>query len=247
MFKEETTAFFKVIINDKVTITAALCLLTLISVIILLYIIGSATTDWTVGSYLRDEIGLSTDGSLSENFNQGVAFFAFTMFLLSFIEYRSMNLLSLAVLLAFIWFDDAASYHEKFGGYLANTLELPSIAGLRPQDAGELLAWTIAASMLLPLFIFSHTQKKPGDLGLLTAVFAAFIMLVFFGIVIDFIHILVPPSMIYLEFFIGVLEDGGEMFAISFIAIFSLGFGRNSDVYFENCKLKSKISRVKCS
>lgn len=237
MIRLEITDFLHCIKNDRVTVTAGATLLVLIAAIVLSYSISSAASQKSeLAATIAYELGLSREGSFSEQVNQGIAFFASAMFFLAFLEYRSWNLLSLAALLAFIWFDDAARYHERIGGFLVSKFEFAAVLGLRPQDTGELLAWSLAAAALSALFILSYWRRRPGDWGILMSVLAAFLLLVFFGVVIDFLHILVPPNV---ELLVGVLEDGGEMLAVALIAICSIGVVRNADAYFEICNRRS--------
>ena len=67
--------------------------------------------------------------------------------LVVFLEHRSRVPLALSSLLLFIFFDDAAEYHERLGEYLVQALDLGALAGLRDQDMGELTAWALAAWM----------------------------------------------------------------------------------------------------
>ena len=153
----------------------------------------------------------------------------FLLFFLSFVENRRPILLFLAILMAFIWIDDAFRYHEVFGRHLRAWFDLPVLPGLREQDTGEIVAWAIAGFFLFPLLLYGLLSRQPGDLGVLALIAVGFGVLVVCGIFMDLLHIAVTSDF---DLAVGVIEDGGEMLAIAYMASVSIGLSRNGERYF---------------
>lgn len=186
--------------------------------------------DWPILEKIHEDINLGQDRSLGEIVNYGVAFLASVLFLLAFIENRSIMLLLFSTLMLFVWFDDAASYHERFGEFLSETTDLPILPRLKPHDTGEVLAWALAGLLFLPLFLLALFKRRPGDLGALAIVSFGFGLLVACGVLADLIHAAVPPP---LGPIFSIVEDGGEMLAIVWIAGVALCLTRNGRKYYK--------------
>ena len=117
--------------------------------------------------------------------------------------------------------DDAFSFHETSGKFLALLLDIQPTMGLRPVDYGELLYALAVGIIILPLMAYCYIsgdktfKKSFVDLSLLL------IVLLFFGVFMDMLHSYF--SDIYpLGGIFGLLEDGGEMIALSLIAWYML-------------------------
>lgn len=129
---------------------------------------------------------------------------------------RIYNYLSWLLLFILLLFDDAFQFHERFAVWVVEKYNYTSILGLRPQDLGELTYLVVFGPILLIFLILGYyygnikIKKTFIDLGLLFALF------LFFGVVIDMFHQVVGDNR-YVILFMIVLEDGGEMFALSFL------------------------------
>ena len=121
-----------------------------------------------------------------------------------------------AVIFAFIFFDDAFSYHEQFGKWLFERFDLPALPGLRPRDTGELLAWFIAAVFLLVPLIWSLRRRGTDEVSVHVVFGAIFLMLAFFAMFVDMAHEAVTGP---LNKVVNWIEDGGEM--LSLVAAFA--------------------------
>lgn len=154
------------------------------------------------------------------------------LFFLAFVELRSRMFLFAALLMAFIWFDDSAQYHERVGAALVSKHDLPALFGTRPQDFGEFLAWGFAGAILAVSLLLALARRGPGDLGALALLSLCFGLLVLFGMVADFAHVAASPD---LDLLLLVVEDGGEMVAIALISGISLGLARNGEAYRSAC------------
>lgn len=176
------------------------------------------------------KIDLGREGSMGEVVAYGLSFSACVLFLLASVENRSRVLLFASALLAFVWFDDSASFHENFGVYLSEQFVLPTFAGSRQRDTGELIAWLLAAAILGFLLLLALCRPRRGDMGVLALVSVGFGCLVFFGIFVDQLHSM-APSALYVP--LVALEDGGEMLAIGCLTSLALGLVRHGKVYYD--------------
>jgi hypothetical protein len=200
-------------------------------VVVGLYAATASQPDSEIAAKIAHEIGLSRDRSMGEIVIYGMAFMASALFFLASVENRSLMLFFLSTLMAFVWFDDSAGYHERFGRYLVEVSDLPRFPRLRPQDTGELIAWALAGLVLTPVFLLSLLRRRPGDLGLLALFSAGFGVLALCGIVTDLLHMAAPQRF---NLFFAVIEDGGEMFAIALISGLALGLARNGREYYSS-------------
>ncbi|GHB51711.1 hypothetical protein [Persicitalea jodogahamensis] len=123
-------------------------------------------------------------------------------------------------LFAYLLFDDSFQIHENVGYYLANTLSLPPLLGLRIQDFGELLvSFTVFSVLCLFLLLFYRTA--PVLFQRATIVFFILLcMLAFFGIVVDMLHVVVASKRIT-NYVLGSIEDGGEMLVVSLMTVYA--------------------------
>ncbi len=227
----------RLVLSDRPARIMALMLGIGVIVLITVYGLSVANSGSPFAAFLVFEIGLSQDRSMGEIVGYGMAFLAATLFFVAFLEIGAPVLLFAASLMGFAWFDDSAGYHERVGEKLASLLDLPTFAGLRPQDTGELLAWLVPGALLGLLLVLCILRRSPGDLGILALVMGGFGLLVLFGVVADMIHVAAPT-----EFggAIGLIEDGGEMLVISMLAALAIGLSRNGRAYCEAAALSGR-------
>lgn len=241
ILKQEAWLLFKFLSNDRPALITVLFLGIGVVFVVVLHVLTSihaisflsmitGETDWDLITKLHYDINLSRDRSLGEIVGYGIAFLASTMFLLAFFDIRSPILLFFSALMAFVWFDDAAGYHERFGRLLVGAFDLQAAPGLRPQDTGEVLAWSLAGLMLLVLLLLSLVRRRPGDIGALAFVSCGFGLLVVCGVLADLAHVAVPAPF---GSIFSIIEDGGEMVAIVWIAGVALGLARSGRNYYE--------------
>lgn len=226
----EAGALLRAVAADRPVVATSIALGLAVLALVVLHVATAGAPVASTGFVIHYEIRLTRDRSMSEIFNYGMAFLASALFLLVFFESRSPAFLFLSVLMAFIWFDDSFRYHERFGEYLSDAATLPELPGARPRDVGQLFAWGAAGLVLAPLLLLALARRRPGDLGALAAVFAGFLALVAAGILADLVHVMAPRRFSLL---LDVIEEGGEMFAIAFIAAIALGLSRNYGTYRE--------------
>ena len=164
--------------------------------------------------YLIDAVNLGIEESFISRFLYLLEISTATFFFIAFVLTRKRFFLFFAILYLIIFFDDYLQIHETFGMFLDKNFMLSNIFGLREQDIGELLAWLIMAICIIPLGITSFRKLNRAEMIYCYAVGSSFAMLLFCSVLLDMIHILVDrDGMMWHS--IGILEDGGELVAIS--------------------------------
>jgi hypothetical protein len=168
---------------------------------------------------------LGHDGSYSEMFQYAKAYALACTFAALWWRYRQAVFGAWMLLFVFVLCDDALRIHERYGEALATQLAYPSVLGLRAKDLGELTVWTAFglgfAALLFATYRRSSAEARRASrvLGLLFAI------LVFFGVALDMAHEAVSGR--FLRHALGVIEDGGEMLAMSLICWFAFALAAN--------------------
>ncbi|WP_299787138.1 hypothetical protein [uncultured Marivita sp.] len=138
---------------------------------------------------------------------------------------RSMDLFW-CLAFGYLFIDDAFQYHETMGQWLAATFGFEPAFSLRAKDFGEMLATALATSILLTAFLIGYRAANGAERAHAKAFAALFVLLGFFGVVIDMLHIAfrqpsdLPGRLAFRMF--GLIEDGGELVTGSVMLIFAL-------------------------
>ncbi len=129
--------------------------------------------------------------------------------------------------------DDSSEYHETIGEWIAVQFNFKPLFGLRAVDLGELCYAAGFGLIMLTIFFFFYKKGSQRfknsckDLALLMFLFVCF------AVGVDMLHSLAlenPP----LSKVLALLEDGGEMIAISLIVwyfAFIIGKGDHEGTY----------------
>jgi hypothetical protein len=156
---------------------------------------------------------LEEDRGYGEVFQYVKFFWICLMLTLAFRHSRQLVYCAWALLFSYLLLDDALLIHEKLGVYLAEALEIEPMLGLRPQDFGELMVSAAAGSVLLSLIALAYLRSGNEAKSFSIAMAALFGILVFFGVGVDMLHSALrdmPGGSL-----LGLLEDGGELVAVS--------------------------------
>lgn len=225
--KREFALLWQLYRQDRATRTASLVFFSMTFLAIAIFIATFFLQEhFALAQMVYDEIDIGADNSLSEKFSHGLSFLAATSFLMCFFQVRSRAAFFLAALCMFIWFDDAAQYHERMGGVISTWLSFKPGLGLRAQDFGEIAAWSLAACVLLVLLGWALRDRRLGDPGVLLGAGICFGALVLFGVVIDMLHVMMSFKLFTL------IEDGGEMITMTAFCTLGIAVSRNSEQYF---------------
>lgn len=118
-----------------------------------------------------------------------------------------------ALVFGYLLVDDMLQIHETLGELAATSLELSAIAGLRPEDIGQLIVSAVAGIVLLSPLLLYYAKDK-GDFRIDTRCLLLLILaLAFFGVLLDAVHIVVDTD--WLDAVLAIVEDGGEMIVMS--------------------------------
>lgn len=159
---------------------------------------------------------VNTDGGIAEYFQYLKYLTVMGTVIYIMIKTKELYYFFWLILFTLLLFDDALELHERIGSYFVVHFDYNSIFGLRPQDLGELTYASIVGFCLFIIFLLSYKysnnkfKKASLDIGLL------FGILLVFGIGVDMLHGVFNQNK-YVNFVLVLIEDGGEMFAMSMI------------------------------
>ena len=129
-------------------------------------------------------------------------------------------LVAWTLILAALVVDDLFMIHERVGTTLVGLLGLPSLAGLRGQDMGELIVW---GAMIVPLgivLVIGHLRAGPSDRRDSRALLIRVAILAAFAVALDAVShplgALVPPIV---GTGLTLVETSGELIAMSLILV----------------------------
>jgi hypothetical protein len=145
------------------------------------------------------------------------------------VKKSAWNYVAWALVFTYLLVDDSMQIHENVGRALALNLDLPPAFGLRARDFGELAVTATAGILLAAVLAWAYRtgsqmfRKVSRDLVLLI------LLLVFFGVVVDMVHEALDLGW-QVRFILGLVEDGGEMVAMSLIAWYVFLIQARNDV-----------------
>lgn len=171
---------------------------------------------------------LSQDGSIAEYYGYFVSATSAVLLFAAFLETRVRALLFVSLVYGFVVLDDSLQYHERLGGALASSVELSDAGGLRAQDLGELLAWAIAALVLVPLLIWCLSRRTPADVGVYLVYGVITLGLAFFAVGVDMLDIMIkmPSQAVHVANWI---EDGGELMVMCCAAVCAILYQQGAE------------------
>ena len=182
---------------------------------ILLHTINSLTPVWN-----NPLLNIEKDAGYSEIYQYLKYFWASLLFFVIAVKTRTLAPTAWAFVFLFLLADDALGIHEKVGGVIARHLDFIPPWGLRLQDIGEVIYALCAALLLsIPLglaYLQGDRRFRRSSHHLLQLV----VLLACFGVLVDLLHMLVQTGW-RLQFVLAVMEDGGEMVAVSALLIYT--------------------------
>ena len=172
---------------------------------------------WDTTSLLNTSLfSLSKDNGYPENYQYIKIFWIVILILSIFVKTREIGYFSWAMLFTYLLFDDAMRIHEQVGSMIASNMNFTPFLGLRLQDFGELIVTAISMVLLLGLVCFFYLRGSLMFKKITRDLLRLLLVLAFFGIFVDMLHIAVQLGET-VSFLLEILEDGGEMIAISLV------------------------------
>ena len=144
------------------------------------------------------------------------------VFLAAYRRTKEALLLMISLSLMVVLSDDALQIHESAGGAFALALNLHLVLGDVAFQIGELVIWLFLGLVCL-LLLYPEWRRAEGRLRHdLIPVGILFLFVVFFAVVVDAVHSIMPERSLIGGVFL-ILEDGGEMVLISAMLSYSVG------------------------
>jgi hypothetical protein len=183
---------------------------------------------------------IDKDAGIAESF-QYIKELWITMIFIWLVFQRRYTLLGLALLFAYFLLDDMVQIHEKLGdmtaGLFANLQILRMFPNQEADSFGELFsAGMLGLVFIVAIFLF-YQRSDDVTRQIYRTVFAMLGIFLFFAVGVDFIHDFFGSRIIRAMF--ALVEDGGEMLAMSIICWFScslLGEFKRRDAWAEEDK-----------
>lgn len=167
---------------------------------------------------------ITTDRGLPEWFGYAMTLGLIALLVVLRRKTRQPIYAALAAIYVIVLLDDALQVHEYFGRRFVGWLDIPrGLIGLRPEDIGEVLTWSILGAAVLPMLWFSLKRSGPRHRVNGLAILVAFAALVFCAVGVDQLysnfHDVHPLSGMLID----LVEDGGELLAITLAFALALG------------------------
>jgi hypothetical protein len=159
---------------------------------------------------------LKRDLGYSEIFQYLKAFWIVIMLAALWWRTRECVYAAWTLLYAYLLCDDAFQIHERVGGAIARYRDYEGAFRQTAQDFGELTVFGVSGLFSLVLISITYLRSTREARNASKDLILLFGLIAFFGIVVDVVHSLAAEGG-YLEAVLGVVEDGGEMFAMSVV------------------------------
>jgi hypothetical protein len=177
---------------------------------------------WTQTSLLDSPLAaLDVDRGYAEFFQYLKLLWTIVLLTCLCLRTREKGFLAWALLFAYLLVDDSFSLHEGIGELLAGRLAFGNALGLRAIDFGELLVSAIAGMLLFVVIAWAYMRGSEDFRRASRHLLALLLLIVFFGVVVDMVHIALAPGG-WLDTVLVILEDGGELVAMSLITWYAL-------------------------
>jgi len=165
------------------------------------------------GGMFFDFYALDTDRGYAETFQYIKEFWILVLAGIYFLRTRSWMYLFWSAVAGYILFDDALMIHEKVGEFIKFYWHLLPQLGLRDQDIGELIVNAAGTVFFFLFFGLTYRYSRPAERNILFKLLGCLSVYAFFGVGMDLVH--GPMDKTFLDPYFLVLEEGGEMVAIS--------------------------------
>jgi hypothetical protein len=219
-------------INER---SASLLLLLLFSAD-LMFIVIHCIRELTplLNNVINNELfSIGRDRGYAEIFQYIKWFWIIVLFTYLTITRRSLSYVAWGVTFLYLLCDDSLGIHEKIGRSISGNLGFEPPFGLYPRDIGELAVSAAAGIMLTPLLIWAYLRDSQAFKNMSKDMLLLILVLAFFGVAVDTVHSIVRGLGLggEVEFILGLLEDGGEMFITSLMVWYIFLLSVRNDIY----------------
>jgi len=202
---------------------------------ILLHMTSKIAGFLDMGATIQDEaFNIYTDLGIAESFQYAKEYWIFILLAWMIFKHKKYFFTGWAIMFIYLLFDDIFSIHERLSSFVLERFGVSSrqtlFAEVRYQDFGEIgISLFFGLLLLFPIAI----AYIRGDSKVRTTfhyLIGCLLLLVFFGVITDFIDRLFSEETHKILKEIGILiEDGGEMIAMSIMCwyVYTLTEGAN--------------------
>ena len=178
----------------------------------------------TYSPYFTDpRFSLEVDRSFSEVFQYIKEYWIALIFCWLSIYKSAPSYLVWSLLFGYFLLDDAFMLHERLGRIVANHWQYHAMLRLRAKDFGELTVSALVGMAFLPALVGAYYWGTAEFRRVSQRLMIMLLVLVFFGVVLDMVHIMLPSESILYQL-LGAADDGGEMVVMSVICWYTLDF-----------------------
>jgi hypothetical protein len=193
--------------------SASLLLLLLVSVDVI-FIVLHITNRFNPLPPLARLYRIDLDQSYPEIFQYIKFLWIAILFIYLMISRHRTHYFAWVLVFIYFFFDDSVEIREGFGRYFSANYDFSPFLNLRLQDIGELIATAILGLVLLVGLVWDYVKGDSIFRRESIAMFLFIGVLVFFGTVLDMVHVMFDPRSTT-GFIIALIEDGGEMLIAS--------------------------------
>ena len=173
------------------------------------------------GLFASSPLALHNDGGYAEYFNYMQLLLIVGVFMMLWFRTRQPVHLAWALAFLFAAGDDALRLHERFGHWFSAAIEQPESSWLTAANIGEPLFWAACGIPLLIVIVWAYRRSQPPHRALAAITGLCFMLIAAFAFAVDIVHQLAmageAPRAI--KAILTVVEDGGEMLAVSFTCV----------------------------
>jgi len=224
--------FKNMIAQNQNTFVFLALLLSADAVFIVLHLIHAYTPYLSSSGY-----ALQTDRGYAEVFQYIKLYWTAGVLAALFVRTRQAVYCAWSLLFGYLLFDDSFQIHERVGqmlrrkGYFGDS----PLSGFRAHDFGELTVSAFAGITFLVLIGGTYLLSTPDAKQVSKRLVALLGIIILFGVFVDMLHSAMeslPGSSI-----LAVVEDGGEMLAVSITCYYVLGLLRIDRDFFSRLHL----------
>ena len=159
---------------------------------------------------------LELDRSYPEQFQYLLAGLSAVTLGVLYVQRKSLTYLGWAAAFLFILVDDSFSLHEHFTRMLEVSTSSATLLGLETRVYAASVLWGLVGLVLLSILAVGY-RRNPNTRQFSRRLAYVLLALFFFGGIIDALHLLAGEDHLsrMVKFFLGTLEDGGELISVS--------------------------------
>jgi hypothetical protein len=171
---------------------------------------------------------IDADGGLAEMYQYLKLFWLAACLGVVFLQTRRWAFVGWALFFGFLMFDDMLQLHERAGEVLGPKLGIAPVFGLRTEDYGEIACALVLGLCAVGLVALTFRRGGPMARQVSADLLCLLAALALFAVFFDSLHTITHFRAPALAPVLTLIEDGGEMIVVSFIAAYAFNVMKNS-------------------